>query len=140
MNEELLFTVGFILIIAGFITVFAVALLLVLRAMREKGRVRGGGVVMIGPFPIVFGTDKESVKMLLLLSIVLIVLLLVFSIFSYYVFLSGGSAGVVWVLPFPPILLGVGWPYPVWAVVLTVVLTVVGVVLFVLFRRKAKRI
>ncbi|MFQ6065515.1 MAG: DUF131 domain-containing protein [Candidatus Bathyarchaeia archaeon] len=140
MDAELVFAVGFVLLVAGFIIAFAVALLLVLKAVREKGRVRGGGVVMIGPFPIVFGTDKESVKVLLLLSIVLIVLVLVFSLFSYYVFLSGGSAGVVWVLPFPPIIWGVGWPYPVWAVSLTVALTVVGVVLFVLFRRRARRI
>ncbi|NIQ06235.1 MAG: DUF131 domain-containing protein, partial [Candidatus Korarchaeota archaeon] len=47
---------------------------------------RGGGAVIIGPFPIVFGTDKESVRTLLLLSIALIVLLLVFMAFYYYVF------------------------------------------------------
>ena len=86
MNEQLLFTAGFILILAGFITVFVAGLLLLFKALREKGRVRGGGVVMIGPFPIVFGTDKESVKIVLLLSIALVVLVLVLTIFSYYAF------------------------------------------------------
>ena len=86
MNEQLLFTAGFILILAGSITIFVAGLLLLFKALRQKGRVRGGGVVMIGPFPIVFGTDKESVKMLLLLSIVLIVLVLILTIFSYYAF------------------------------------------------------
>jgi len=53
-------------------------------------------------------------------------------------FFSGGSGGLIWVLPFPPIIFGVGWPYPVWAVVLVVALTALGVVLFVLFRRQAR--
>ena len=84
MNEQLLFAVGFILILAGFITVFVAVLLLFLKALREKGKVRGGGVVMIGPFPIVFGTDKESVRIVLLLPIALIVLVLILTLFSYY--------------------------------------------------------
>ena len=41
---------------------------------------------MIGPVPIVFGTDKESVKTLLLLSIALIAFVLILTIFSYYRF------------------------------------------------------
>ena len=74
------------MILAGFVVVFVAALLLFFKALRERGRVRGGGVVMIGPLPIVFGTDKESVKMLLLLSIALIVIILILTIFSYYRF------------------------------------------------------
>jgi len=53
---------------------------------KGKGKVKGGGAIIIGPFPIIFGTDKESVKILLLLSIILIALLLVFMAFSYFVF------------------------------------------------------
>jgi len=45
-------------------------------------RVRGGGVIVIGPVPIVFGTDKQSVKVLLVLAIVLVVLLLAFTVLS----------------------------------------------------------
>lgn len=84
MNGQLLFAVGFILILVGFVTIFVAGLLLLVRAVRERGRVRGGGVVMVGPFPIVFGTDKESVKGLLLLSVALIVLVLIVMVFSYY--------------------------------------------------------
>jgi len=86
VNGQLLFTVGFILILAGFGMGLVAALLLFFKAFRGKGRVRGGGVVMIGPFPIVFGTDKESVKMLLLFSIALIAFVLILTIFSYYRF------------------------------------------------------
>jgi len=78
--------VGFILILAGFVMVFIAALLLFFKALRGKGRVRGGGVVMIGPFPIVFGTNKESVKILLLLSIALIAFVLILAVFSHYRF------------------------------------------------------
>jgi len=53
-------------------------------------------------------------------------------------FVSGGSAGFVWILPFPPMVLGGGWSYPVRAAVFTIVLTAVGVVLLVLFRERAR--
>lgn len=53
---------------------------------------------------------------------------------------SGGSAGFIWVLPFPPIILGVGWPYPVWVIMLSVALTVLGVVLFILFRKQTRKV
>ena len=86
VNGQLLWTLGFILILAGFVMVFVAALLLFFKALRGKARVSGGGVVMIGPFPIVFGTDKESVKMLLLLSIALIAFVLILTVFSYYRF------------------------------------------------------
>jgi len=88
MSGELLWNLGVILVFVGFVLSFIAVVLLVLsslRGRRVEGRVRGGGAVIIGPFPIVFGTDKESVKILLLLSIVLIVLLFLFMIFSYYI-------------------------------------------------------
>jgi len=84
MSGQLLFTAGFILVLAGFIMVFVAALLLFFRGLRGKGRVRGGGVVMIGPVPLVFGTDRESVKTLLLLSIALIVFALILTVFFHY--------------------------------------------------------
>jgi uncharacterized membrane protein len=67
--------------------------------------------------------------------------LLVFVGFVFVViagFVSGGWAGVVWILPFPPIVVGAGWPYPVWALVLTVILTVLGIVLFVFIRKRVR--
>ena len=55
-------------------------------------------------------------------------------------FLSDGSAGFVWVLPFPPIVVGDGWSYPLWAVIFAVAVTALGVILFVLFRKQAQRV
>jgi len=81
-----LFNIGLMLILAGFAVVFIAVILLAFTAMRGGGKIRGGGAVMIGPFPIVFGTDKESVKVLLILSIALIALLLIFMMFSAKIF------------------------------------------------------
>jgi uncharacterized protein (TIGR00304 family) len=77
---------GVLLILAGFLFVFIATILLVLRSFKIKGKVKGGGAIIIGPFPIVFGTDKESVKILLILSIVLVALLLVFMVFSHLLY------------------------------------------------------
>ena len=54
-------------------------------------------------------------------------------------FVSGGSVGFVWVLPFPSIVLGAGWPYLSWAIILAVALTALGIVLFILFRIRARK-
>ncbi|MGQ9461243.1 MAG: TIGR00304 family membrane protein [Candidatus Bathyarchaeaceae archaeon] len=86
MGDQLLFSIGIILLFAGFAIAFVAVILLAITAVKEKGKVRGGGAVIIGPFPIIFGTDKEAVKILLLLSIALITLILVVMAFSYYAF------------------------------------------------------
>jgi uncharacterized protein (TIGR00304 family) len=84
MSEQL-WNIGIILILAGFFVTFVATILLFFTAFKGKGKVKGGGAIIIGPFPIIFGTDKESVKILLLLSIILIALLLVFMAFSYLI-------------------------------------------------------
>ncbi len=86
MLAQPMFNLGLGLVIIGFALVSIAVILMVFTAAKDKGKVKGGGVVMIGPFPIIFGTDKESVKIILVLSIVLIVLLLVFMLFSHQMF------------------------------------------------------
>jgi len=86
MNQALFNTLGLMLVFTGFVITLIAVLLWIFMTVKCGGKVRGGGAVIVGPFPIVFGTDKESVKVLLLLSIALIVLLLVFMAFSYYAF------------------------------------------------------
>jgi len=69
---DFLFVLGLILVFVGFIIAFLAVLLLFLKGVPVRGRTRGGGLIMIGPIPIIFGTDKESVKILIILAIVLI--------------------------------------------------------------------
>ncbi len=48
---------GFLLILLGVFLVFAGVML---QALRGEGRVEGGGVVVIGPIPILFGTSERA--------------------------------------------------------------------------------
>jgi uncharacterized protein (TIGR00304 family) len=75
-SQVALVTVGLILIFAGFTVAFFAVLSMFLRNFRVRGRTRGGALIMIGPIPVVFGTDKETVKILLILSVVLMVIVL----------------------------------------------------------------
>lgn len=87
MSDQLLWNVGVALILMGIAVSFVALLLLVLSDVKDgKGKVKGGGVVIVGPVPIVFGSDRQSVKIILVLSIVLVALLLVLTLLSYRVF------------------------------------------------------
>ncbi|MCC6029973.1 MAG: DUF131 domain-containing protein [Candidatus Korarchaeum sp.] len=68
----LMLIVAFLLILMGFI-------LLSLGGERE---VRGGGVLIIGPLPIIFGTDQRVAKGLIILALVL-------TIVTFIIFMMG---------------------------------------------------
>ncbi|MBS7607001.1 DUF131 domain-containing protein [Candidatus Bathyarchaeota archaeon] len=77
-----IFFIGLALVILGFaISIFAI-LMMVLRGLytRSGGGIRGGGLIMIGPIPILFGTDRKTVKTLIILSIVLIIVVMTFTL------------------------------------------------------------
>lgn len=40
----------------------------------DKTEVRGGGIIMLGPIPIIFGSDNKSTSTMVVLAIVLMVL------------------------------------------------------------------
>ena len=50
----------------------------------EKGKVKAAGVVMIGPIPIIFGTDKQSIKSVLTLALALTIALVIAMIINYW--------------------------------------------------------
>jgi uncharacterized membrane protein len=68
----LMLIVAFLLILMGFI-------LLSLGGERE---VRGGGVLIIGPLPIIFGTDQRVAKGLIILALIL-------TIVTFMIFMMG---------------------------------------------------
>ena len=87
MTDQLLWGIGVSLILVGFVVSLIALFWLVLSGVKGgKGKVRGGGAVIIGPFPIIFGTDKESMKLILFLSIILVALLLILTVFMSNVF------------------------------------------------------
>jgi len=68
----LFFAAAFVMIVVGILLIF-IGSLREARRSGERGEVRGGAAVIIGPVPIVIGSDTESVKWLTILAIVLTV-------------------------------------------------------------------
>ena len=79
----ILLAAGIALIFVGIIIIMVAVLLLSIRSA-GKGKVRGGGAVIIGPIPIIFGTDRKSLKTVVLLSLALTILLLVVMVIYYW--------------------------------------------------------
>jgi uncharacterized protein (TIGR00304 family) len=64
---------GIIAIVAGIVVVF-VAIAKSSSGRRTEGEVKAAGVVMIGPIPIIFGTDTRWTIVVIVLAIVLLAL------------------------------------------------------------------
>jgi uncharacterized protein (TIGR00304 family) len=77
-----LYALGIALVFVG-VLVIIVAVILLSISGAKKGKVKGGGAIIIGPVPIIFGTDEKSLKTILLLSLALTVLLVVAMIVYY---------------------------------------------------------
>jgi uncharacterized protein (TIGR00304 family) len=75
--------VGFLLIIFGFVLAFVAMILLAFRSARGSEKTRAAGVLLIGPIPIIFGTDRDSVKGLMILAIALMIVVLVVMFLPY---------------------------------------------------------
>jgi uncharacterized membrane protein len=72
----------------GFLFFFAAILLFMFGLVSpfiapEKPEVKGGGVILIGPFPIVFGSSWRIAILLMLMAIILIVLVVLFKLHFY---------------------------------------------------------
>lgn len=80
---EILSFAGIALIFLG-VVIVALAVLLKSNRSAGKGNVRAGGAVIIGPVPIVFGSDKKTVKTVLILAIVLTALVLAVTVVDYF--------------------------------------------------------
>jgi uncharacterized protein (TIGR00304 family) len=85
MDATILYDAGIAFVFVGIAISVIAALLLIFSGSRRNGKTRGGGVIIIGFIPIVFGTDKDSMKKTLLLSLLLTVTLAVIMIL-YIVF------------------------------------------------------
>lgn len=86
MDVETLYGLGITLIFTGILVILVAIMVLFFSSIGGKRKVKGGGAIIIGPFPIIFGTDKESIKTVLLLSIALTILLAIVTVVFYLVF------------------------------------------------------
>jgi len=82
IDAETLYALGIGLVFVGIIILVVAILLLTISSVKE-GRVKGGGAIIVGPFPIIFGTDKKSLRTVLLLSLILTILLIVAIVMNY---------------------------------------------------------
>nr|QNO56446.1 hypothetical protein OHJJKADD_00019 [Methanosarcinales archaeon ANME-1 ERB7] len=71
-------TLGLLLVFIGFLVILAGVFSMAYQAWKtgdvEKPEVRGGGIIMIGPIPIIFSTDVAALKILMILAIVLMLI------------------------------------------------------------------
>ena len=85
MDATIIYAVGLALVVAGIVII---ALALILASIRGAGKgkadVKSAGVIMIGPIPIIFGTDKKSIKVVLVLALALTIALIIASIVYYW--------------------------------------------------------
>jgi uncharacterized protein (TIGR00304 family) len=83
LDIAIFYVFGIALIVVG-ILVIAAATILSYRGSIKKNKVHGAGVIMIGPIPIIFGTDKKSVKAVLTLALALTIIVLIVIVLHYW--------------------------------------------------------
>ena len=83
MDLAVFYAVGIALVVVGIVVIVA-AIIVASIGGGKKGKVRGAGVIMIGPIPIIFGTDKKSVKAVLALALALTIVVLIIIVVNYW--------------------------------------------------------
>jgi uncharacterized protein (TIGR00304 family) len=83
LDLAVFYALGITLVIVGIIVIVA-AIIIASKGGATKGKVRGAGVIMIGPIPIIFGTDKNSVKAVLVLALALTIVALIVILLNYW--------------------------------------------------------
>ena len=81
MDAAAFYLLGTALIAVGIIIIVVA---IILASTKGNDKVKGAGIVMIGPVPIIFGTDKESIKTVLFLAFALTVALIVAVVIFYW--------------------------------------------------------
>lgn len=76
-NMEL---VGLALISIG---IFAIVVGLLILAFSKSTKVEGGGVVLVGPLPIIFGSSERIVYVVLAITLIIMLLYLFIILFSW---------------------------------------------------------
>jgi uncharacterized protein (TIGR00304 family) len=83
LDIAVFYALGIVLVIIGIVVIVA-AIVFASKGKSNKGNMRGAGVIMIGPIPIIFGTDKKSVKTVLALALALTVVALIIVVINYW--------------------------------------------------------
>ena len=82
VDSAAIYSLGLVLVFVGVALIIIAVVLLVFSGI-HRGKAKGGCAILIGPVPIVFGTNKKSLKTVLLLSLALTVMLVVAMVVYY---------------------------------------------------------
>ncbi len=77
-GQGFLFFIGLAMVFLGFIIIFISFILPLYTRSPRKTKSKGGGVILIGPLPIVFGSNRETLKWMMLLAFLLMAIAFVF--------------------------------------------------------------
>jgi len=83
VDTTIFFAVGLAMIAIGIIIIVLATILVATRGAGKR-KVEAAGIIMIGPIPIIFGPNKESVKTVLILAITLTIALLLATVIYYW--------------------------------------------------------
>ena len=83
MSLAIFYLIGIALIIVGIIVIVATIIVASMSGIK-KSKARDAGVIIIGPIPIIFGTDKKSVKAILTLALAFSIVVLIITIVNYW--------------------------------------------------------
>jgi uncharacterized protein (TIGR00304 family) len=81
-GESLIF-IGITALILGMVLIFLGAALQTTTQTEKEGKISTGGIILIGPIPIIFGNDKNLIIIAIFAAIIIIIL-------SYLLFYRGG--------------------------------------------------
>jgi len=85
MSSNQVAGIGSALVIMGVILAVMAVIVMAGSGVARNGKHRAAGILLIGPIPIMFGTDRESVKILAILAVLLIVIVLVFMLITSFI-------------------------------------------------------
>ena len=81
MDTAVFYSLGVALIAVGIIIIVVA---IILASTSGNNKVKGAGVVMIGPVPIIFGADKKSIKTVLVLALTLTFVVIIAMVVFYW--------------------------------------------------------
>ncbi len=83
MDLAVFYALAIALILVGIIIIIVAIVAASARGARQ-GKVKAAGVIMIGPIPIIFGTDKKSVKTVMALALALVIVAIIAMVVYYW--------------------------------------------------------
>jgi len=82
MSSNQVADVASALVIMGFVLAVIAVIILAASGISRGRKIRTAGILLIGPIPIMFGTDKESVKLLVILSLIITAVVVALMLFT----------------------------------------------------------